>query len=134
MQTRSGALIAGLILAATVAAAAHHGQVGLFDDARIVELKGTVKRWSFANPHPILVLEAPDEKGVRMDWDVYFGPGAVSSLRRQGFAADTFMVGEQIVVKGHPATGGQPGLDVLGKGTGVTRADGRPAPTRPATP
>ena len=38
------------------------------------------------------------------------------------------VVGEIVVVKGHPATGGAPGLDVLGKGTGVTRADGRSVP------
>jgi hypothetical protein len=33
-----------------------------------------------------------------------------------------------VVVKGHPATSGAAGVDVLGKGTGVTRADGRAVP------
>ena len=125
---KRGAIAGAIVICAAVALAAHHGQAGLFDDSRIVELKGTVKQWSFVNPHPILVLDAPDEKGVRKDWDVYFGPGAVPSLRRQGFAADTFKTGEIIVVKGHPATGGAPGLDVMGKGTGVTREDGRSVP------
>ena len=124
----SGALIGALVLGAVVTAAAHHGQAGLFDDTRIVELKGTVKQWSFINPHPILVLEAADEKGVRKEWDVYFGPAAVPSLRRQGFSGDTFKVGETVTVKGHPATTGSPGVDVLGKGTGVVRADGRSVP------
>jgi hypothetical protein len=128
MMMKPGAFVAAVVLGAAVAASAHHGQVGLFQEGRIVELKGTVKRWSFSNPHPILILEVADEKGVKVEWDVYFGPGAVPSLRRQGFAADTFTVGEALVVKGHPATSGAPGLDVLGKGTGVTRADGRPAP------
>jgi len=125
---KSGALIGALVLGAVVTAAAHHGQAGLFDDTRIVELKGTVKQWSFINPHPILVLDAADEKGVRKEWDVYFGPAAVPSLRRQGFSGDTFKVGETVTVKGHPATTGSPGVDVLGKGTGVTRADGRAVP------
>ena len=102
--------------------------MGLFDDAKIIELKGTVKHWVFINPHPILIVEAPDDKGVKTDWDVYFGPGAVPSLRRQGFSIDTFKTGEALVIKGHPATNGAPGLDVLGKGTGVVRADGRAAP------
>lgn len=122
------ALAAALVVCAAVTVAAHHGQAGLFDESRIVELKGTVKQWSFINPHPILVLDAPDEKGVRKDWDVYFGPGAVPSLRRQGFAADTFKVGEVVIVKGRPATRGAPGLDVSGKGTSVTREDGRSVP------
>jgi uncharacterized protein DUF6152 len=125
---KPGAVIGAIVLCATVTAVAHHGQAGLFDENRIVELKGTVKQWSFINPHPILVLDAPDEKGVRKEWDVYFGPGAVPSLRRQGFSADSFKVGETITVKGHPATTGSPGVDVLGKGTGVTRADGRSVP------
>ena len=125
---KSGALIGGIVLGAVVTAAAHHGQAGLFDDTRIVELKGTVKQWSFINPHPILVLDAADEKGVRKEWDVYFGPAAVPSLRRQGFSGDTFKVGETVTVKGHPATTGSPGVDVLGKGTGVVRADGRSVP------
>ena len=125
---KAAAVAGAIVLWAAVMVTAHHGQVGLFDENRIIEVKGTVKQWSFINPHPILVLDAPDDKGVRRDWDVYFGPGAVSSLRRQGFASDTFKVGEVVVVKGHPATSGAPGLDVLGKGTGVTRADGRSVP------
>jgi hypothetical protein len=122
------ALISAIVVSAAATAAAHHGQAGLFDEDRIIELKGTVKQWSFINPHPILVLEAPDEKGVRKEWDVYFGPGAVPSLRRQGFSGDTFKVGETVTVKGHPATTGSPGVDVTGKGAGVTRADGRAVP------
>jgi hypothetical protein len=122
------ALIGAFVVVAAAAVAAHHGQAGVFDESRIVELRGTVKQWNFVNPHPILVLDAPDAKGVRKEWDVYFGPGAVPSLRRQGFAADTFTVGETVVVRGHPATSGDPGIDVLGKGTGVTRADGRSVP------
>ena len=123
-----GAFTVAIVLCSAAVIAAHHGQVGLFDESRIVELKGTVKQWSFVNPHPVLVLDASDEKGARRDWDVYFGPGAVPSLRRQGFAPDTFTVGETVVIKGHPATSGDPGVDVTGKGTGVTRADGRSVP------
>jgi len=128
MTMKPGALVGAMVLCSAIAVAAHHGQVGLFDEARTVALKGTVKRWSFSNPHPILILEAPDAKGVLIEWDVYFGPGAVSSLRRQGFSAETFKAGEALVVTGHPATSGAPGVDVLGKGTGVVRADGKAAP------
>jgi hypothetical protein len=125
---KTSAFVAAVMVCSALDAGAHHGQVGLFDDAKITELKAVVKRWIFTNPHPILVVEAADEKGVKTDWDVYFGPAAVPSLRRQGFSIDTFKAGEVVVIKGHPATSGAPGLDVLGKGTGVVRADGRAAP------
>lgn len=126
-MTRATLAIA-IVLGTVATVPAHHGQAGLFEDGRIIEVKGIVKEWNFVNPHPVLVLDATDEKGVRKDWDIYFGPGAVSSLRRQGFAPDTFKVGETVVIKGHPATSGAPGVDVQGKGTGVTRADGRAVP------
>jgi hypothetical protein len=116
------------VLALTASGAAHHGQAGLFDESRIVEMRGSVKKWSFVNPHPILLLEVT-EKGVTTEWDVYFGPSAASFLRRQGFTPETFRAGDTIVVKGHPATGaGVRGIDVWGKGTAVTRSDGKPIP------
>jgi hypothetical protein len=110
-------------------AAAHHGQAGLFDEARIVELRGTVKSWSFVNPHPILVLEVTDEKGAKADWDVYFGPPGAPIMRRNGYTAATFKQGETLTIKGHPATGaGVRGVDIWGKGVSVTRADGSAVP------
>jgi hypothetical protein len=131
MTVNWGALIGvgSLVLALSTSGAAHHGQAGLFDESRIVELKGAVKQWSFVNPHPILLLEVADDKGAKADWDVYFGPSAVSFLRRQGYTPETFRVGETVIVKGHPATGaGVRGIDVWGKGTAVTRADGTAIP------
>ena len=108
---------------------AHHGQAGLFDEARIVELRGTVKSWSFVNPHPILVLEVTDEKGGKTDWDVYFGPPGAPIMRRNGYTAGTFKQGETLIVRGHPATGsGVRGVDIWGKGVSVTRADGSAVP------
>ena len=67
---KAGAFIGAFVFCAAVTLAAHHGQAGIFDESRIVELKGTVKEWRFINPHPILVLDAPDEKGVRTEWDI----------------------------------------------------------------
>ena len=101
-MTKPAALVGAIILGSAITAAAHHGQVGLFDESKITELKGTVKRWIFTNPHPILVVEAPDDKGVKTDWDVYFGPAAVPSLRRQGFSIDTFKTGRSVGDQGPP--------------------------------
>src|SRR6185369_16635304 len=108
-----------LVVAAIVRTDAHHGQAGLFDESKVVELKGTVKKWSLVNPHPILLLEVTDESGMKVDYDVYFGPSAAGPLRRQGYTPETFKAGETVVVKGHRATDGARGLDVWGRGVGV---------------
>lgn len=125
----SAALLGGGLMLLGAISAAHHGQAGLFDDDQWVELSGTVREWSFVNPHPVLVLEVVDADGAAAAWDVYFGPAAVSALRRRGFSADTFTIGETLIVKGHPATAaGARGIDVWGGGTSVLRADGAAIP------
>jgi hypothetical protein len=120
-------VLGGLLTGSSVSLA-HHGQAGLFDEARTVEVRGTVKEWSFVNPHPVLTLEATNESDTHVEWEVYFGPAAVSRLRQQGFSADTFKVGEPLVVTGHPATSGARGIDVWGANTAVRRSDGSPVP------
>jgi len=121
--------LGALLLAASMRGIAHHGQAGLFDTARTVDLRGAVKEWSFVNPHPVLTLEVTDSAGVRTEWEVYFGPQAVSHMRQRGFSAGTFKAGETIVVTGHPATSKDAhGIDVWGAGTKVTRADGSAVP------
>lgn len=113
----------------TMSAIAHHGSAGLFDETRTVEVTGSVKEWSFVNPHPILVLEVTDASGRKSDWDIYFGPSAASAMRKRGWSVETFKFGETIVVKGHPAVAEDShGIDVFGADGVVTRQDGSPVP------
>jgi hypothetical protein len=131
MRSRLYALMAigSVVLALTPSGAAHHGAAGLFDETRPVELRGVVKTWSFVNPHPILVLEVSVENGQIEEWDVYFGPSAVSALRSRGYAADTFEFDETVIVRGNPATAaGVNGIDIWGAATSVSREDGTPVP------
>jgi Family of unknown function (DUF6152) len=116
-------------LALSLPSSAHHGQAGLFDQTRMVHMTGSVKEWSFVNPHPVLVIEITAADGTTAAWDVYFGPSAMTALRKRGFTAATFKVGDTVVVNGHPATAASArGIDVWGADSSVTRADGTPIP------
>lgn len=131
MKTAMGCsrIVGAALLAIACSAVAHHGQAGLFDESRTVQVSGTVKEWTFVNPHPVLVLEVARENGEVADYDVYFGPSAVSYLRARGFSAATFEVGETVIIVGHPATAaGARGIDVWGGGTSVRRANGAAVP------
>ena len=131
MTTRSYVLIiaGNVLLALSSPTAAHHGAAGLFDLSRTVEVTGSVKTWSFVNPHPILVLEVTDEYGAKTDWDIYFGPASAATLQRRDFASDMFKFGETLSVTGHPAKAeGVPGIDVFGTDASVTRSDGTRVP------
>ena len=122
-------IVGSVVLALTRPAAAHHGAAGLFDLSRMVELTGSVKKWSFVNPHPILVLEVTDENGTTADWDIYFGPSAASMLRTRGYAPHTFAFGETLTVTGHPAMASAArGIDIFGRDASVTRPDGTRVP------
>ena len=129
MRSYARIVAASVLLALFPPAAAHHGAAGLFDLTRTVEVEGSVKKWSFVNPHPILVLEVTDENGEKADWDIYFGPSAASMLRNRGYAPETFRFGEALIVKGHPARAtGVRGIDVFGRAASVTRPDGTRVP------
>jgi hypothetical protein len=123
-----GGIVAGSILLALASpGAAHHGEAGLWDETRTVEVRGTVKEWYLVNPHPVLVVEITDENGETADWDVYFGPFAATSMRKRGFSDDMFVAGEMVIIKGHAAAeAGIRGINVFGAGTSLVRADGSP--------
>ena len=110
-------------------AALHHGAAGLFDITQTVEVTGSVKRWSFVNPHPILVVEVIDDNGEKNEWDIYFGPPGASILRNRGYGPNTFRLGEFLTIRGNPArAAGVRGIDVFGDAGSVMRPDGTKVP------
>jgi hypothetical protein len=112
------------------AAFAHHSTNGIYDEAKEVEITGTVKAWRFINPHPSLVLSVTNADGVVEDWDVSYGGSAVAHLSRRGYTADTFKPGDAISVKGHPALL-QSARGLLMERNDPTRPDGTPVISRP---
>jgi len=101
MKSRIALLIGALTLVATTAGA-HHTTAGIYDQKVEMELKGKVKSWRFANPHPLLKIDVVDANGVVQEWDVSYGGSAVSHLKKRGYSAQTFKAGDVVIVKGHP--------------------------------
>lgn len=123
--TKFGSSLAlGLALVAG-AAMAHHSTNGIYDEENHIEITGTVKSWRFINPHPYLVIEAPDASGTVREWDVSYGGAAVVHLRRQGYTEDTFKPGDVIKVNGPPAKAAG-AYGILIEGNHPTKADGSP--------
>jgi Family of unknown function (DUF6152) len=115
------ACVTAITLTVAAAATAHHAQAPFFDQQRIVEVRGTVVRWIFRNPHPVLEVETDDAGGAKIVWEVQFAPATV--LAKRGWTAQTFKPGDLVVAKGHPSKApGTYGLEQQG----VERADGTP--------
>ena len=124
MRCYATLLLSGAILAMTSAASAHHSASGFFDQSKTVEVSGVVKQWRFGNPHPLMLLEATDENGQKVDWHFEL-TGAATLRAKQGWSAKTFSPGEAITAVGNPSRRPDAHLLLVRK---ITRADGRPVP------
>jgi len=118
-------VVMGLLVfcAATLAgiAAAHHAQAPFFDQEQTVEVRGTVVRWVFRNPHPVLEVETASAGGEKVVWEVQFAPATV--LAKRGWTEQTFKPGDEVVATGHPSRA--PGTYGLEQRS-IERADGSP--------
>ena len=114
------AFTAALPLAVLLSAAvsAHHS-AAMFDDTKVVELKGTVRELQWANPHVWLQVIV-EEKGVKREWSIE--GGSPNTLSRQGWRSTTFRPGDAIVVRIAPMKDGSPGGNFIGA---RFEADGR---------
>jgi hypothetical protein len=103
-------LVASAALLLPPRIAAHHS-AAMFDDAKVVELTGTVKELQWANPH-IWLQVVVDEKGRKTEWSLE--GGSPNSLSRQGWRATTFKPGDVVTVRFNPMKDGSPGGNFVG--------------------
>lgn len=96
-----------LACAAVLSAAAPraHHSAAMFDDTKVVELKGTVKELQWANPH-IWLQVVVDDNGKKTEWSIE--GGSPNSLSRQGWRATTFKPGDVVTVRINPMKDGTP--------------------------
>jgi len=111
---------AGLVLARTPVFA-HHNSTPFYDDQKEVETVGTVARFNFRNPHSFLFIDAQDEAGQAVEWEVELG--AAVSMRRSGWTPETIKAGDPIRAVGNPSRA--PGTHGLCCAR-LTRPDGSP--------
>ena len=121
MQRSIRTLLCAVVTAMAASAHAHHAQAPFFDQERTVEIRGTVVRWIFRNPHPVLEVEVDNDQGQKVIWSVQFAPATV--LAKRGWTDETFKPGDAVVASGHPSrAAGTYGLEQRG----IERADGTP--------
>jgi hypothetical protein len=117
IRTCAGALLV-LACALAVPLSAHHS-ASMFDDTKVVELKGTVKELQWANPHIWLQIVV-DDRGRKTEWSLE--GGSPNSLSRQGWRATTFKPGDVVTVRLNPMKDGTPAGAFIGA---KFEADGR---------
>ena len=95
---------AGSLLLTTAAVQAHHAFSAEFDAARPVELRGTVTKMEWINPHSWITVDVTTPDGAVETWEIE--AGAPNAMFRRGFTRDSLPVGTEIVVRGYQARDG----------------------------
>ena len=80
---------------------AHHNSAPFYDDSKSVEVVGTVSKFNFRNPHSFIFIEAENQDGEMVEWEVELG--AAVSMSRRGWTRESIKAGDPIRVVGQPS-------------------------------
>lgn len=98
---------------------AHHAFASEFDANKPVELKGTIVKMMWTNPHGWLYIDVKEPDGKVTTWALEFG--GPTGLYKKGWRKQDLPVGAEVLVKGFLAKNGTKTANA----SNVVLADGR---------
>ncbi len=107
MSKGAASICVTIIVIALLAAAqllAHHAFSAEFDANRPVQLKGTVTKMEWINPHAWIHIDVKMEDGEVEQWMIE--GGTPNTLFRRGFTKQSLLPGTVIMVDGYQAKDG----------------------------
>src|SRR5205814_1772447 len=115
-------VIVGLLLISNPAFA-HHGDAGRYEETAIV-LTGTVVEVQLVDPHSIIVLDIPNEKGEMVRWQAELG-GRNALAKNFGWNKSTLKFGDKLTITGRRVKSGAPYINLTEKANVVLTDSGK---------
>jgi hypothetical protein len=97
--------MAALLLSIPVAFA--HHSFAMFDQTKVVTLKGVVREFQWTNPHAFIHIEVPTESGGKDLWQVELN--SPNNLKRQGWKSTSLKAGDAVTLVLNPLKDGSKG-------------------------
>ena len=116
---RGGVLIGALMAMSGAALSAHHSFAAEFDANQPIQLKGTVAKVEWINPHTWIHLDVKKSDGSMERWMIE--GGTPNTLLRRGLTKNSLPEGTELVVDGYKAKNGSNRAN----GRDLTFTDGR---------
>jgi len=112
------ALVCSISFASTLQVLAHHSAAA-YDTQKQIKVTGTVKVYSFKNPHVYISVQVRKADGSTSVMEVEAGP--VSVLNPLGFKKNSVKIGEVVTITGNPARANSDGSML---GVDLVKSDG----------
>jgi len=101
MKTLCKTCLAILLIGNGTVALAHHSFAAHFIADEVVEVKGTVKKFYWANPHAFIFLNVVNTAGETEEWHLEMAN--TIALSRRGWDKNSLAPGDVLHVIGNPA-------------------------------
>ena len=116
---RVSSAVAALVLCAGALVPAHHSFSAEFDANKPIQLRGTVAKVEWINPHTWIHIDVKEPDGTTTRWMIE--GGTPNTLLRRGLTRDSLPIGTEVVVDGYRAKNGSNRAN----GRDLTFPDGR---------